>query len=171
MGYEFEVLNPDIDEKSIRDTNPAELVLKIARAKSKALLDKIKSDDILISSDQVTVYENEIREKPINYEEAEKYLRSYSNSSVATYTSLVVYNKATQKTVEGVDIAKVYFDQISDSDIKKLLERESILRCAGGFSVHDPVLEKHIQKIEGEIDSIAGLPPTLLKKLLKEVEE
>ncbi|CAN0077517.1 unnamed protein product, partial [Heterosigma akashiwo] len=47
------------------------------------------SASILITSDQVTVYElpdgtREIREKPENEEEAWRYLRSYSGGSVQT---------------------------------------------------------------------------------------
>ena len=42
IGYKFSVMDPDIDEKSIRDKNPKKLVTKLARAKATALLPKIK---------------------------------------------------------------------------------------------------------------------------------
>ena len=41
MGYEFTCMSPDIDEKAIRHEDPKEMTLMIARAKGKALLDKV----------------------------------------------------------------------------------------------------------------------------------
>jgi septum formation protein len=38
MGFDFKVLSPDIDEKAIRDVDPTQLTLQIARAKTEALL-------------------------------------------------------------------------------------------------------------------------------------
>lgn len=34
LGYKFDTLSADIDEKAIRDSDPSELVLKIGRAKT-----------------------------------------------------------------------------------------------------------------------------------------
>ena len=170
LGFEFSTMSADIDEKSIRDSDPEKLVLKLGRAKNDTLKDKIGPDDILITSDQVTSYKNEIREKPIDKEEARKFLKSYSNSSLATYTSLVVFNKAKNKQVEGVDIVRVSFNEIPDSDIELLINKDNILKLGGGFLIEDPILLKHVNKIDGDIKSVMAMPPQLLKKLLDEVK-
>lgn len=170
LGFEFQTMSADLDEKSIRDDDPSQLVLKLGRAKNDALKDKIGPTDILITSDQVTWYKGEIREKPISYDEARKFLKDYSNSELSTYTSLVVYNHANNKQVEGVDIVTVHFDEIPDSDIQAILDKKYILHCGGGFMIEDPILLKHAKKIDGNIKSVMAMPPKLLQKLLKEVE-
>ena len=38
MGYKFDVIVPDIDEKAIRDPDPEKLVLKLANAEADALI-------------------------------------------------------------------------------------------------------------------------------------
>lgn len=170
LGFEFQTMSADLDEKSIRDDDPSQLVLKLGRAKNDTLKDKIGPNDILITSDQVTVYKGEIREKPISQEEAYKFLTSYSNSDLATHTSLVVFNKANGKQAEGVDIVPVYFNEIPESDIQTLIHQDNILHIGGGFLIEDPILLKHVKKIDGDIKSVMAMPPKLLQQLLKEVE-
>jgi len=170
LGFEFKTMSADIDEKAIRDNHPDQLVLKLARAKNEALKEKIKPQDILITSDQVTSFKGEIREKPIDYEEATKFLSDYSNSNLATYTSLVVFNKANGKQAEGVDVATVYFKEIPVIDIQKIVDKKYILNCGGGFMIEDPILLKHVKKIDGDIKSVMAMPPKLLTKLLEEVK-
>ncbi|NQS90060.1 Maf family protein, partial [Patescibacteria group bacterium] len=70
MGVEFEIMPADIDEKAIRLKDPKELVLVIARAKADALKPRISEPAILITSDQVVVWQGKIREKPENGKEA-----------------------------------------------------------------------------------------------------
>jgi len=41
-----------------------------------------------------------------------------------------------------------------------------VFKQAGGFSVWDPLLRPYIYKIEGEEESVMGLPAKLTKKLL-----
>jgi septum formation protein len=170
LGFEFKTMSADLDEKSIRADDPSQLVLKLGRAKNDALKDKIGPADILITSDQVTVYKNEIREKPVDQKEAYKFLKSYSNSNLSTYTSLVVFNKANGQQAEGVDIVPVYFNEIPESDIQTLIHQDNILHIGGGFLIEDPILFKHVQKIDGDIKSVMAMPPKLLQQLLKEVE-
>jgi septum formation protein len=171
LGFEFETMSADIDEKSIRDSDPKQLVLKLGRAKNDALKNKIGPEDILITSDQITIYNGEIREKPTSREEAYKFLKSYSNSNLATYTSLVVFNNANGKQVEGIDIVPVYFNEIPESDIQTLIHQDNILHIGGGFLIEDPILLQHVKKIDGDIKSVMAMPPKLLKKLLEEVKE
>jgi septum formation protein len=170
LGFEFETMSADIDEKAIRDKDPERLVLKLGRAKNDALKDKIGENDILITSDQVTVYKGEIREKPTSQEEGYKFLKSYSNSNLTTYTSLVVFNKDNGKQAEGVDIVSVYFNEIPELDIQTLVHQDNILHIGGGFLIEDPILLKHVKKIDGDIKSVMAMPPKLLVKLLEEVK-
>jgi septum formation protein len=171
LGYKFETMSPNFDEKSIRSNNPQELALKLGKAKNDALKNKIGPNDILITSDQVSSFQGEIREKPINYDEAKKFLKSYSNNNVSTFTSVVVYNNATKKEVSGVDTATVCFDEIPDKDIQAIIDKKYILSCGGGFMIEDPILLKHITRIDGNPKSVMAMPPKLLEKLLEEVKD
>lgn len=170
MGYEFEVMAADIDEKAIRFDDPNQLALALANAKTDALLPKIQGEAILITSDQVDVCNGEIREKPADAEQAREFLLSYNKYPVETITAVVATNTANQKRREGIDIAKVYFHPLSDDKISELIASGCVFSCAGGFCIDDPAFKNCVKRVEGEVDSVIGLPPKLTEKLINEVK-
>ncbi len=169
MGYKFEVRSANIDEKAVRVEDPKELTLALARAKAEALRFKISEDAILITSDQVVVWDEEIREKPENEKEAREFLEGYNVHPAETITAVVVTNIGSGKQAEGVDTAKVYFYSFLDNDIQEIIEDRSLFDMAGGFTVVGELWERHIKKIEGAKDSVIGLPKELTERLIREV--
>ncbi|KKU93159.1 MAG: hypothetical protein UY53_C0001G0054 [Parcubacteria group bacterium GW2011_GWA2_50_10] len=169
MGYEFEVMPADIDEKAIRHENPRELVLMLANAKADALLPKIKEPAILITADQVVAWNGQIREKPENEEEAKEFLRTYYQAPAEVINGIVVVNTGTGKRASAVDSSRVYFKEIPTDALEQFAKLEHIYRRAGGFAIRDPLLQPYIEKVEGTDDSVMGLPKELTKQLIREV--
>lgn len=171
MGCHFETMAADIDEKAIRDDDPEKLTLLLAHAKADALLPQICSSSILITSDQVVVCGGAILEKPESEDQARKHLQGYAQSPAITVTAVVVTNTGTKKRLEGVDVAKVLFRVIPSFVIEQLIQRGAILQNAGAFSIEDPQLKDYIIRIEGEPESVKGLPKEMTKRLIKAVRE
>lgn len=169
MGYEFEVMPANIDEKVIRFEDPVKLTRELAKAKSEALKHKITEPTILITSDQVVVYDGKIREKPESEGEAREFLNSYNVAPAETITSVVVINTDNGKRAIGTDIAKINFTTFSEEDIKNLIGRGDLFNYAGGFSTYGEIWSEHVKNIEGEMESIIGLPKALTQKLIEEV--
>lgn len=171
-GYSFKILSPNIDEKSIRDSDPETLVLKIARAKAAALLPQITEPSLLITTDQVVYCHDEIFEKPASAEEVKKFITAYHYHSAQTVTAVIVTNTATGKSIEGVDVVNIHFNHIPDSLIDHLIEEGEIFQCAGGFQIEDEKgeLNPYIKSIDGEIDSVKGLPMKLLNHLIAQIK-
>ena len=170
IGYDFEVMSADIDEKAIRFKDPEELTLKLAKAKADALLPKIKEPAILITSDQVVIWHGQIREKPENKDQAREFLQSYTLHPAETVTAIVVINTATGLRKQGVDIARAWFKTIPEKIIQQLISQGDVFMQAGGYSIDDPLLKPYILKIEGERESIMGLPKKLTLRLIEEVK-
>ena len=171
MGYEFEVMNPDIDERSIRLDDPRALTLALAHAKADVLLPHIHTPAILITADQVIVWNHTIREKPQSADEARAYLRGYGAHPAETVGAVVVVNTATTIRAGGVDVVKVWFHPIPEEVIETMIQEGDVYRRAGGFSVEEPRLQNYIKKIEGAIDSVMGLPIALTRRLINDVCE
>lgn len=170
MGYEFEVMTADIDEKAIRHNDPRELVLMLARAKAEALLSKIKEPALLITSDQVVFSNGKILEKPESAEEVRNNLESFTDYPPETITSVVVTNTGNGKRVEGVNVAKVILKPIPERVILELIKQDKVFDLAGGFTIEEPLLKDYIERIEGEKESVIGLPRVLTEKLIREVQ-
>jgi septum formation protein len=169
-GYEFDIMSADIDEKEIRSDNFEELPLLIAREKTKTLLKKIKTPAILITVDQVVVWNGELREKPVTENQAREYLESYNIQPAQINTAVVVTNTKSGKQKEIVDITKAYFKNIPSIVIDELINEGKVMNAAGGFIIEHPLLKPYIQQIEGDIDSITGLPLKLTEKLIEEIK-
>lgn len=170
MGYTFEIMPADIDEKQIRLDDPVELTIKLANAKADALLTKISGTAILITSDQVVVCHKRILEKPENTFEAHDFLQLIQDYPAKTVTSVTVVNTATGKRVSGTDIAKIWFKNIPKNIINQYIAGQDPFLRAGGFDHNHPLLHPYVSKIEGEEDSITGLPRALTDKLIKSVQ-
>ncbi|XP_039050183.1 7-methyl-GTP pyrophosphatase-like [Hibiscus syriacus] len=176
MGYEFTLMSADIDEKATRKEKPEELVMALAEAKADAILQRLPIGDyvkeaeptLLITSDQVVVYEGVIREKPANADEARKFLKGYSGGYAATVGSVLITNLKTGFRKGEWDRVEIYFNQIPDEIIEELIEEGNVLHVAGGLLIENPLMRPYIKQVVGTIDSVMGLPKALTGKLIKE---
>ncbi|XP_031261221.1 7-methyl-GTP pyrophosphatase isoform X3 [Pistacia vera] len=176
MGYEFTIMAADIDEKSIRKETPEELVMAIAEAKAEAILNKLPIGDhvreaeptLLVTGDQVVVYEGVIREKPSSKEEARQFIKGYSGGQCATVGSVLVTNVKTGFRKGESDRVEINFHEIPDETIEKLIEEGVVLNVAGGLIIEHPLILPCVKQVVGTMDSVMGLPKALTEKLIKE---
>ncbi|XP_060963085.1 uncharacterized protein LOC133032760 isoform X4 [Cannabis sativa] len=176
MGYDFTIMTADIDEKSIRKEIPEELVVALAEAKAAAILPRIPTGDyindveptLLITADQVVVYEGVIREKPSSKEEARKFMKDYSGGQAATVSSVFVSNLKSGFRKGDWDRVEIHFHEIPDDVIEKLIDEGTVLFVAGGLIIEHPLILPLVKKVVGTTDSVMGLPKALTEKLLKE---
>ncbi|TXG52217.1 hypothetical protein EZV62_021386 [Acer yangbiense] len=189
MGYEFTVMADAIVSK-LRTIDGqlgnAESTILIAADTAEAILnrlpigDDIKEADptVLITADQVVVYEGAIREKPSSKEEAWQFIKGYSGGHCATVGSVFVTNintgfrKGESDRVEDLmDIVRalqIYFHEIPDEVIEKLVEEGTVLYVAGGLIIEHPLILPYIKQVVGTMDSVMGLSKALTEKLIKE---
>ncbi|XP_044510029.1 7-methyl-GTP pyrophosphatase isoform X2 [Mangifera indica] len=176
MGYEFTIMAADIDEKVIRKEKPEELVMAIAEAKAEAILNKLPIGDyikeadptLLITADQVVVYEGAIREKPSSSEEARQFIKGYSGGQCATVGSVLVTNLKTGFRKGEWDRVEIHFYEIPDETIEKLIEEGVVLNVAGGLIIEHPLILPYVKQVVGTMDSVMGLPKAPTEKLIKE---
>ncbi|XP_062019174.1 uncharacterized protein LOC133735751 isoform X3 [Rosa rugosa] len=177
MGYEFTLMTADIDEKSIRKEKPEELVMVLAQAKADAIISKIQTTHskekdaeptIVIAADTVVVYEGAVREKPSSKEEARQFLKDYSGGHAATVGSVLVTNLKTGFSKGEWDRVEIYFHEIPDEAIEKLIEEGTVLKVAGGLIIEHPLILPFVKEVVGTTDSVMGLPKDITERLLKE---
>ncbi|MED6119102.1 hypothetical protein PIB30_008614 [Stylosanthes scabra] len=177
MGYEFTKMSADIDEKSIRKETPEELVMALAEAKANAIISKLQTNSnqervdepmILIAADTVVVYDGVVREKPSSKEEARQFLKDYSGGHAATVSSVLVTNLKTGFRKGEWDRVEIYFNEIPDEIIEKLVDEGVTLNVAGGLLIEHPSILPFVREVVGTTDSVMGLPKAVTEKLLKE---
>jgi hypothetical protein len=90
-------------------------------------------DQILLTADQVVVYDNKILEKPQNLEEARVFMEGYGLRPCSTVGSIVLTDLTSKKRVQGVDICNIYFDPIPENIIEQLLAEGRNLKYSKVF--------------------------------------
>jgi septum formation protein len=166
MGYVFAVMPAHIDERAIRSDDPGALTLALAHAKADALLPQIHEPALLITADQVVVWQGKIREKPQHAEEARAFLQGYANGQAETVTAVVVTHTATGVRQQGVDRATVWFRRIPEEVIEQAIACGDVFAHAGGFPITDRLLEAYIERVDCSTESVIGLPTALTRRLI-----
>jgi septum formation protein len=169
MGYEFEVVNPSIDEKSIRLAEPAALALALAHAKADAVIAGLHGPALVIAADQVVAHDGQIREKPASAEEARHFMRTGGESPSETVSAVVVTNTATGRRAAGLDVVRIYLRPLPDEVIEERIADGEVFYCAGALRIEDPVIAPYVERIDGAIDSVMGLPKLLTQRLIDDV--
>lgn len=96
LGLKYEVCPSRVDEKAIRDDDPAESTRKLAEEKARKVANE-HPDAMVVSGDAVAAKNGRIFEKPRSLEEAAQFLRELSGSEFQFVTSLAVMNSNTGK--------------------------------------------------------------------------
>ncbi|EFJ50891.1 hypothetical protein VOLCADRAFT_88280 [Volvox carteri f. nagariensis] len=170
-GFSYEIKTADINEKAIRDPSPDKLVRLLARAKKDAIIEKMKAagDEmrgILITCDQVVVHEDRILEKPGSVDEVHEYIEGYGRSPASTVGAVLATDLASGRQAEDVERAFVHFRPIPADVRQALIAEGTVFYCAGGLMIEHPLVEAHVERMDGSICSVMGLPRHLVLRLM-----
>jgi septum formation protein len=126
----------------------------------------------IITGDQVAVYENCVREKPLTREENVAFLQSYRGSSVETVAGTVLVNvlRGNMRRQSKVNHTKTTFrPDLPDDVIERVIERGDSLQCCGGFVVDDIELREFIESVVPSFEAVAGLDMDAVSSLMQEM--
>jgi septum formation protein len=165
LGLTYEVRPSAIDEKSIRDSDPAALTKKLAEAKAWKVANDIP-DAIVISGDTVVAKGGKILEKPRTIDEAVEFLSELSGSAFQFVTSLTVIRSDTRKLLSTVETSEIRFRRLVEREIRDYVSRYPVLKFAGAFE-GDGVL-RFADSVSGSYNFITALPVSRLAVFLRE---
>ena len=161
-NLEFIIDTVETEEVFNNELSIEDALIDIARQKVIPVFNK-HQNDIVLGADTIVVCENQILGKPKNIEHAKDMLRLLSNKAHYVMTSVII--KSIDKEISFVEKTKVYFKQLTESDIEVLTTKENVLDKAGSYAIQG-VAGNYIEKIEGDYDNVVGLPITKVLKYI-----
>jgi septum formation protein len=165
LGLTYEVCPSAIDEKAIRDSDPAALTKKLAEAKAWKVA-SVRQDAVVVSGDAVVVKDGRIFEKPRDLDEAVEFLRELSGSAFQFVTSLVVIRSDTKRMLSTVETSELRFRHMPEREIHDYVSRYPVLRFAGAFE-GEGVL-RFADSVSGSYNFLTGVPVCRLAMFLRE---
>ena len=165
----FEIMVKETDEKLNSSKDCYNQCIDISYEKAKMVFNEIKDDNVIvIGSDTVVIYNNEIYGKPKNYLDAYNMIQQFSGNTHEVVSALSVLIRKDNKIYEEKSFDKCYVSVslMNDKEINDWINNHDVLTRAGAYAIQDG-FAKYIEKIEGDYFSIVGLPVHRLYDILK----
>lgn len=160
----FEVKASNIDEVYENEC-PEEYVKKLAMQKGYDLLGKTDAQ-LIVSADSVAIFESMIIEKPRDREDAINILLKLMGNTHEFITGLSILDVKSGRQVTRSCITSVTFSDIGLELIEKYVDHFLPFSFAGGYD--NSVSSWFIEKIDGSISNLQGLPMTLLREIIQD---
>ncbi|MDD3725798.1 MAG: 23S rRNA (uracil(1939)-C(5))-methyltransferase RlmD [Candidatus Ratteibacteria bacterium] len=160
----FTVVPSDVDETTIKETDPVRFAVEVAVLKAKDVGERYP-DDVVIGADTIVALGNSIIGKPTDEDDARKILGVLSGTRHRVITGIAVYRKRDSKLLTAHEISYVKFKKLSSKEIEQEIKRNEYMDKAGAYAIQS-VGDRFVEEIRGDYDNVVGLPIKKLKRLL-----
>ncbi|MBD0788633.1 septum formation inhibitor Maf [Vibrio sp. Y2-5] len=175
LGYDFDVLVPNVEEKRLDGESPVQYVERLSRDKALAGLELAKQnatnlnvneqDYMVLGSDTIVVQDNRVLEKPQNFSHAKEMLEYLSGTQHQVMTAVTVAAKEKHRSV--VVTTDVWFKPLSEQEIEQYWQSGEPCDKAGSYGIQG-LGGRFVTRIEGSYHAVVGLPLYETDQLLHE---
>jgi septum formation protein len=159
-GMDFEVRPPRVAEWAYPGGDPADYSEALARAKAASV-----EGDTVIGADTVVVLDGTVLGKPGDQPAAIGMLRSLSGRTHEVVTAVAVKDRHGLRSARST--ARVTFRMLTPLEIESYVATGEALDKAGGYSLQGRGGD-FVTRVEGDRETVIGLPLRLLQCLLLE---
>jgi septum formation protein len=156
LGLNFEVYTKDVDESFPENFKAQEIPIYLCQKKADAFQEELSDDTIVITADTIVWVENQVLNKPHNFEDAVRMLNLLSGKMHEVYTAVCLKSKSKTKTFYAV--TKVYFKALTQEEIEYYITNYNPYDKAGAYGAQEFIGYIAIDKIEGTYFNVMGLP-------------
>ncbi len=156
LGLIFEVYTKEVDESFPENLKAQEIPLYLCQKKADAFKEELSNDTIVITADTIVWLENQVLNKPENFEDAVRMLQLLSGKMHEVYTGVCLKSKNKTKTFYAV--TKVYFKILTLEEIEYYITNYNPYDKAGAYGAQEFIGYIAIDKIEGTYFNVMGLP-------------
>ncbi len=166
-GYEFAVVPPEIDESAfmLEGISAREYAERLALAKAKDVAGKFPGC-LVIGADTVVDFQGETIGKADDAKEAERITRKLFSAPHKVITGVAIVRMADGIEIVESETATVYPKKLTAEQIAEHIKSESWREKAGAYAIKENG-DEFIEKIDGSLTNVMGLPMELLQRLLK----
>lgn len=169
IGIPFETIESEIDENILLDNSPYDWVKTLALKKAYKVLKNINEPAIIIGADTMIAFKGELLGKPGDNLTALENLKKLQGNKHTVYTGVAVIIKKEDGSIEEyslVDDTDVYMRKIDDKELLTYIKESH--DKAGGYAIQGKGTLM-IERIDGDYNTVMGLPLTKLYLLLKKI--
>ena len=160
-GYDFAIRPSGTEEWPYPGGDPAGYAEALARAKAAG--DGRDGGDVVVGADTVVVLDGTVFGKPADAEDATGMLRRLSGRTHEVVTAVAVRHAGTLRS--GHARTRLTLRPLTDAEIRAYVDTGEPLDKAGAYGYQGEAA-RFVTRVEGETDTVIGLPITLVDTLL-----
>ncbi len=167
MGLKFEAYNANVSEKIVDYGNSTEVAVHNAVLKAKAVAITFPNAYVL-GADTIVTFGDRIFNKPTDLSAAKKMLAFLGGKTHSVITGLALQCTGENFSIHFHAETRVSFRPLSKSTIEGYLGRINPLDKSGGYAIQEACTQNLVEKIEGSLTNVIGLPTEALTECLKQ---
>ena len=167
ISSHFRCLVPQIDETRLADESPVDFACRLARQKALDVSRRCGPDSVILGSDTIVVLEEYVLQKPDDEQQAFAILRKLSGKQHIVCTALALV-RGTTILASDHELTTVYFNDSTDDQIRRYITTGEPMDKAGAYGIQG-MGAFLVDRIEGCLDNVIGLPCELLERLAEGV--
>jgi len=167
-GFKFEIDPADIDERAVKEKSLKKLVEKLAIMKAKEVAKRHKNS-VVIGSDLMVSFRGKQIGKPNDNKDAKNILKMLRGNTHQIMTGVAVINTESNKIASKVDVADVIMRNYSEKEIDDYIATGETESAGGAYQILREG-KRLVEKFEGDIETISGLPTKVVFELMEKVK-
>ena len=156
MGFDFNVVIPDVAEVYNPDLETENVAPFLAKLKANYLKSGLYKDQLLICCDTVVINKGEILGKPLDSEDAFNTLKKLSGKQ--HYVMSAVCMVINDNMIEFKETTSIEFKALSNAEIEHYIEIYKPFDKAGSYGIQEWLGHIGISSIKGSYTNVMGLP-------------
>ena len=164
MGYEFEILVPDVDEHV---PGPARDVVRILSGRKADAAAAQLDDGIIIASDTLVSLNGDVLGKPTDAADAHRMLRELSGNTHEVFTGVTLADAADGRRRTQVVCTQVRFRPLTDDEIWAYIRTGEPMDKAGAYAIQGGA-RGFVAEFIGSYENVIGFPVDEIGQMLKE---
>jgi len=167
-GLPFERASAEIDESAAPGERPEQTCLRLARAKAAAgALGRARGT--VLGGDTLVELDGRALGKPQHEPDASAMLSALAGRRHRVWSAIALVHAPSGRTVSDIDCAEVEFAPLSAGWLPGYLAAGEWQGKAGAYAIQG-LAAPFARLVSGEIDTVVGLPRTLLGRLLARLQ-
>lgn len=166
----FEVVPADLDEDALSDDDPFVTAQRLAREKAMHVFDQ-RPEALVIAGDTVVAIEENGAwtqlVKPVDVEDAVRILTHLQGRTHTVVTGIAL--RWPRGMEAFTDHAQVTFRSVSETEIREYIATGEPMDKAGAYGIQG-MASTFLERLEGDIQTVVGLPVQRLKEALHGVK-
>lgn len=167
LGISFLQMVANISEQQNPAETPFDYARRLAVQKSTSISSRFDDKHLVLGSDTIVILGDTVLEKPKDEHHAFEILTSLAGKKHTVCTALA-FSSSGKLINSDNETTDVFFNQLTPEQIKKYIASGEPSDKAGAYGIQG-IGSILVDRIEGNLDNVIGLPLQLLEKMAADI--